>query len=178
MSRLTATVEGAFTDVGSDPVRPAEIIDKILERHQKDYLRGDGVRQAWAHRDTNLETDLGIRQPAQQWVSELDRLVVAHQQIFGRIAILTLALTDQAVAQSAQNTGLLYALVKEIKPDAISFLSALGVGMLRRRAPIVAVGLGILDPTVELRFLETSPSPLVAVAPQTKSPSTPKSGNG
>lgn len=164
--RLSPTVAGTLDAVGAGVVLPADLIDAILLRHANDYLPGSPVREVWAARDQTAEQANGVRQPATQWQAELERLVVPGQRIFGRIAIVALALTDQAVAQAAQNTGLLAAQMAEIRETGLSLLTDFGVAMLRKRAPMVAFGHGAFEPTVELKMNESATTALVAMARQ------------
>jgi len=174
MRQFSATVEGALAEVGPGPVRCAEVIDRILARHLGDsdgeYLQTGPVRQAWADRDVQIEIEGSIRQPPQQWKTELERLIVPGQRVNGQIAILALALTDQLVARAAQNTGLLYAIAMEIQPDAVTLLTDLGLGLLRKRAPMAAFGLGVLQPVLELNSHEVGRDIVIAVAPPTGLP--------
>lgn len=165
--RFSSTVSGTLAAVGAGVVLPGDLIDAILLRHANDYLPGSSVREVWARRDQSAEQANGVRQPASQWQAELERLVVPGQRIFGRIAIVALALTDQVVARAAQDTGLLAAQMAEIRENALSLLTDFGVAMLRKRAPIVAFGHGAFAPTVELNTrAEPASTALVAVARQ------------
>ena len=165
-NRFSDTVAGALADMGSEDVLPAALIDRILERHAGDYLPRSLARAAWAQRDQREERATGVRQPSAQWQVELERLVRPSQKVFGRLAIVALALADQAVAQSAQLTGLLEAQLAEIRAGGIDLLSDFGISMLRKRAPIVAFGHGVYEPTLSLRDPAPANSTVITLAAQ------------
>jgi hypothetical protein len=138
----TATVGGTVADHGEDLVLVTALIDGVLRRHRRDYLRG------WPSRAPSWPVD-GPRQPARRWLDEA-RVLLADEQVFGRAAVVAWSLLDDAVAHEAVSSGVLGGLADEMTPSLAEHLSPAGVELLRRRAPLVALQEGLLEASVAL----------------------------
>jgi hypothetical protein len=137
---LSPTVRAAREALGSHPVPVSTLIEEILDRHASDYLRD------WLHIERAWPVPNFV-QPADKWIAELAELV-AGDLLFGRVAIVTLVLLDPDIAEAAEQSGLLGGLCAEITPDVATFLTPTGTALLRRRAPLVALGEELLPPIV------------------------------
>lgn len=138
--------------VGEAPVPVTALIDAMLELHQSDYLAG------WSWLAPTWPSDLLAQTPA-RWMDELDDLLV-DVETFGRIAIVGWCLLDDGVAAAAQDSGMLAGVAHRVHPQLSDFLTAEGLRLLRRRAPLAALTVGAAVPPVDLPVS----APVVAAA--------------
>lgn len=133
------------------------LVDAMLELHGDRYLRG------WVATEPEWPSDLLV-QPTRRWMAELDELI-RGPMIFGRIAILGWCLLDDRVAAEAEACGLLAGIAHGISPSVPEHLTPAGLQLLRRRAPLAALTIDELSPTVELRTSEPPSGSAVARHP-------------
>jgi hypothetical protein len=157
-AELSTTVQESLAEVGTTPVTAGQLIDIILGRHESDYLPGRrDLVPPWPADS--------VRWTADRWEAGIRRILATQHKIFGRSAIVALCLLDPGVAAIAQSSGFLPAVASETRPGIATYLSSHGMGMLRRRTPLVALSTQDLPPVVERR-LGGGRIGLVAVARQ------------
>ena len=82
------------------------------------------------------------------------RSLIAGSRVFGRIAIVGWCLLDDEVAAAAQRSGVLAGVAQGVAPGVGDFLTVRGLDVLRRRAPLAALSVGELPPTLDLAGVE------------------------
>ncbi|WP_138733410.1 hypothetical protein [Modestobacter excelsi] len=120
------------------------LIDSVLDRHRSDYLRDWPVARPQPWPAAPLE------QPTDRWMEELVPLLTADGPLFGRLAVIGLCLLEPEVAGVAERWGLVAGLAHEVHPTLTDFLTPVGLRLLRRRAPLAALSLGLLPRAVDL----------------------------
>jgi len=140
---LSGSVLAARTAVGADPVPVTVFIRAILSIHVDEGHAWGAAIADWPDPD--------LRQPAEQWIKEIHSLVQGGGTLFMRLAATALCLLDPEVARAAERSGVLWDVARGIRPEPADFLSPAGLRLLRRRAPLTAFGLGLLDPALELK---------------------------
>jgi hypothetical protein len=137
---LADSVSGAAAGFGAQAITATDLVDAILSR-QVVFLRDAQTTPVpWPVEQS--------RQTAERWLHELRPLVAPDRTVFGRLAATCLWLLDAAVARQAERSGLLFGLASTIEDGVDGFLTPAGRRLLLRRAPIAALGLGLLPHAV------------------------------
>ena len=161
---LSGTVEAVIRQLKEDWVPAVEVIDAIMGRHRRDYAGGLGRELIPTMKDLlgARSEEAPARLPPTQWLDQAAP-ALRGELWFGRLVIVGLALIDPPTGWAAERSGLLWRIATEIEPDLSGFLTPLGIRLLRRRLPLTAAGLGLLEPAeVRRGYPETGPAVDVA----------------
>ncbi|NAZ73956.1 hypothetical protein GTQ99_00725 [Kineococcus sp. T13] len=105
-----------------------------------------------------------LKQSEDRWLQEARTVLAESQHASGRYTALALCLLDTAVADAAVRSGQLAALLGATSAEDV--LSAHGIDLLRARAPVVALSLGVLPPATTTALAYPRPVNTIAIGEQ------------